>query len=421
MHPASKNPRKIACIRCRTRKKRCDHAVPTCGECRRSGSECVPYGARKSGSFATIPVAYLRQLEAHAAEAQRSPPPTDMIAHGISTQETAEDSDGANDSASPFDGGGYISDTSRGARLVLQSEQRQVDMEGPEINIPNDGPPRRFSCNSLAGSSMTTPQTVLSTIGKDWLDHYTKIYFRHVQPQWTFIDEVAWRDAYATHSSRVFEAATYHFVIQMVLAIGALVSSSFRADCPHLAHASRLHDEAMNKNLGNVTGHSSPLIRTQAFLLMLLYAFHGPSPDPVSGSVMLVLMNCANLMDDTQEVNEHAGNLCVDYEHTRNMTIMSSHILNEVVASAWTYPQPFMFEILDEKVTYNLPFIAYSSNLTDFRSFNTPPKCLPVKRRRDSTVTYSNSGVSSQRFVTSTRSFRSWIPQIHSEKLADCA
>ncbi|KAF4912096.1 hypothetical protein CGCF415_v003993 [Colletotrichum fructicola] len=304
------------------------------------------------------------------------------MTHGISTQEAAEDFDGANDSASPFDGGGYISDTSRGARLVLQSEQRRVDMEGPEINIPNDGPPRRFSCNSLVGSSMTTPQTALSMIGKDWLDHYTNIYFRHVQPQWTFIDEVAWRDAYATHSSSLSEAATcHHFVIQMVLAIGALVSSSFRADCPHLVHASRLHDEAMNRNLGNVTGHSSPLIRTQASLLMLLYAFHGPSPDPVSGSVMLVLMNCANLMDDKHEVDLYAGNLCVDFEHTRNMTIMSSHILNEVVASAWTYPQPFMFEILDEKIFQHASQMPAGETETGFYSHIFQLRCIQSKIR----------------------------------------
>ncbi|KAH0429037.1 hypothetical protein CcaCcLH18_08664 [Colletotrichum camelliae] len=375
MHQASKNPRRIACIRCRTRKKRCDHAVPTCGECRRSGSECVPYGARKSGSFATVPVAYLRQLEAHAAEAQRSPPPTDMMTHGIGNNEAMGDSDGENDCASPFDGADYMSDASRDADPVLHPEPRQIHMGGPKVDIPNAGPARRFSLNSLAGSYMATAQTTLSIIGNDWLDHYANIYFRHVQPQWTFIDEVAWRDVYTTQSSGLFEAAScYHFVIQMVLAIGALVSSSFRADCPHLVHASRLHDEAMKKSLSSVTGHSSPLIRTQASLLMLLYAFHGPSPDPVSGNVMLVLMNCANLMDHKQEVDLHADSLCVDFEHSRNMTIMSSHILNEVVASAWTFPQTFMFEILDEKVGSHFAFNTNAYMLTACRSFSMPLK-----------------------------------------------
>ncbi|KAF5503605.1 hypothetical protein CGCF413_v005666 [Colletotrichum fructicola] len=86
-------------------------------------------------------------------------------------------------------------------------------------------------------------------------------------------------------------------------------------------------------------------------------------------------------MDDKHEVDLYAGNLCVDFEHTRNMTIMSSHILNEVVASAWTYPQPFMFEILDEKIFQHASQMPAGETETGFYSHIFQLRCIQSKIR----------------------------------------
>lgn len=50
----------IACVRCRTRKKRCDRASPICGECRRAGASCVRFEARRHREAAVVPIEYVR-------------------------------------------------------------------------------------------------------------------------------------------------------------------------------------------------------------------------------------------------------------------------------------------------------------------------------------------------------------------------
>ena len=77
--PSAKPPRRIACVRCRRTKKKCDHSVPVCGQCRRAGVECRQFRTHRTGDLITVPVSYFQHLEAkaHAAEldpAALSPP-----------------------------------------------------------------------------------------------------------------------------------------------------------------------------------------------------------------------------------------------------------------------------------------------------------------------------------------------------------
>ena len=63
--------RDIACARCFQHKRKCDHAKPSCGECRRKGAECLPARSRKAGDNITIPLDYLKRLEKRVAELDR--------------------------------------------------------------------------------------------------------------------------------------------------------------------------------------------------------------------------------------------------------------------------------------------------------------------------------------------------------------
>lgn len=65
----------IACIRCRHRKKKCDHSLPKCGECKRAGSECVRFQERKARDAASVPWEYVKGLEMRLAHTSRDPRP----------------------------------------------------------------------------------------------------------------------------------------------------------------------------------------------------------------------------------------------------------------------------------------------------------------------------------------------------------
>lgn len=62
----------IACIRCRHRKKKCDHALPKCSECRRAGSECVRFQERKPRDASSVPWEYVKGLEGRLAQVEKN-------------------------------------------------------------------------------------------------------------------------------------------------------------------------------------------------------------------------------------------------------------------------------------------------------------------------------------------------------------
>ena len=385
-------------MRCRTRKKRCDHAVPTCGECKRSSSRCIQYGMRTSGSFATVPVSYLRQLEAQVAgfqhdshtgnlaatdvsqfsdhtegangednyispfsgnveaEAEESVPlaagETTTASVGISCAGVAVDMQPNDPQSSPTEidqGGGFL-DTSRNrhARFGVDTQQGGPTGLGSRPLHQHEGV--NLPCPDGEADTLETENTCLY-IGEDWMDHYASTYFHHVQPQWSFLDDRAWAITFAAWKKDPSSPNPAHrFIIQLVLAVGALMCSSFRADCPHLLHAFRAHDGAVRRYLGRITQHPSALLRTQASLLLILYAFHSPSSASIPSDLLLVLMSCTNLMNQAEGSDPESKELGKSFERVRRHAIMSSAIINELVSSAWTYPQTFVFEFLDDSV-----------------------------------------------------------------------
>lgn len=372
-------PRQIACVRCRRRKKRCDRAVPVCGECSKTGSECVQVGVKTHGPMTTVPTAYLQQLESQitAMQQRTRDPGVDVDDTQIQHEESSY--------LSPFENScedDTRSSANNGEATHLHREDYEMGNAAlSQANyLPTRSPPvgadldastsitysptqpvcelrtmtsqhRRQSSRPLLPSISDTQIThELSSIGDDWMDHYAYTYFRHAQPQWSFLDEKTWRMSYrawTTGSNRLEEAQI--FILQLVLAIGAVLSSSYRQDCPHLIHASRFYEAAIQRYLGSIPQHRSPLMRTQASLLMLIYSWHDSSHNVVPSIIMLVLLNCESLIDQIM-AEDAAGEGTSANRLIRRQCVMSCQIVNEVVSSAWSYPQSFLFETLDNKV-----------------------------------------------------------------------
>lgn len=205
---------------------------------------------------------------------------------------------------------------------------------------------------------MTAPWTLLdletsNTLPRDWAEHYSSVFFQHIQPQWPFMDEAAWEHNFAEWLREPNSlSGPSRFLIQVALSIGALVCSSFRPNCPHMRHSQGLYSNAMWNDLDELTRGKSMLLRTQGALLLLIHAFHGPSPDPIEQSLKLAMMNCVSLMSEADEPELHSDQ--GEAEHSRDIcqrVVMSCHILNEVVSSGWTFPQDIMGEILGDKVS----------------------------------------------------------------------
>ncbi|KAF5009776.1 hypothetical protein FDECE_4049 [Fusarium decemcellulare] len=357
----TKPPRRIACVRCRTRKKRCDHAIPVCGECKKSGSECIQAGVRRSGSVTTVPTAYLQQLETQLSELQGPSSPRQGLIAPVDEEAAGHGDDQESGYPSPMDNDSQFQPWAPDLTIEVAADDLS-----PMASTRNAAPStcsrdtalsqRRPASrtSNITHESLLTKQREQASIGKDWLDHYAHVYFCHIQPQWSFLDEEAWNrqfDAWNTSASKLEGAQL--FILHLVLAIGALLSSSYRHDCPHLTHAQKLHKSAVRHHLLAVNQHPDPLIRTQAFLLILIHAFHDSSHDAVQSSIMVALMNCGNLMgqDDSQVLG---GDRYSSYNLLRKQCIMSCHIVNEVISSAWTFDQPFMFEMLDEEIFGNV-------------------------------------------------------------------
>lgn len=366
-----KQLRRIACVRCRRRKKRCDHALPICGECRKAGLlQCIQSGVVRQGSSVTIPLAYLRHLEEGLSQ---SPP-------GSAFYQNQRDGVDATDSTKHDTSGG----SSTGG---LPRDLSPVEL-GPQTAYPSPAKDAAFShtgyratstvhasdcvgepapgtsclaqkqyaesATAAAGSRIVLDGEIAKALPLAWAEHYASIYFQHMQPQWPFMDQASWYSSFAawlddpnslTRPSR--------FLVRLVVSIGALVCSSFRPNCPHLQNSQSTYRSALQYDLGDLMRSKSMLPRTQGALLLLVYAFHGSSPEPIEQCLRFAMMNCVSLITELEEQPEHQRRE-VDAQNSRNIyqsVVMSCHILNEVVSSGWTYPQDLMGEIGDDKVS----------------------------------------------------------------------
>ncbi len=199
-------------------------------------------------------------------------------------------------------------------------------------------------------------------IGEDSIGQYANLYFRYIQPQWPFLNERAWRDLFGLWKQESIYGqlkAHQQFMLRMVIAIGAVLCSYSQLDGVHFSHASKIHEGVIQNHFGYVLAHPSALAKTQSALLLLVYYLHGPSPSSIYNTLNLMLMQCSILMTE-HERNEALGARPRGYvyaeQQMRRHTIMSCHIINEVISSAWTYPESPTHNFLDEKVRRNNSF-----------------------------------------------------------------
>lgn len=165
------------------------------------------------------------------------------------------------------DDGTYCVDTDN---VFDGDDTTMSNLYSPSQSIPD---PQYQSQPAGSAFNRSQPRHDLTSIGSDWLDHYAEIYFRHAQPQWSFLDEDDWNtkyQAWMTSPSAVDD--THVFILLLALAVGALLSSSYHQNCPYLTHASRLYETAVRDYLGSITQHQSALTRTQASILMVIYS-----------------------------------------------------------------------------------------------------------------------------------------------------
>ncbi|CAG7924445.1 unnamed protein product [Penicillium olsonii] len=331
--------RDIACARCFRLKRKCDHAKPSCSECRRKGAECLPARSRKAGDSITVPLSYLKQLETEVAElnARSKSVERDTCDAGVQTD---FDLDESRQLASP-DG------------IARSPQCPDWQLSNKPERSPGFWPLDMFSL--LPDSSFDLPWVdvaPLCTFNSDdtpWLKElYANMYFSVTQREWPFLDEAVWK---TWHSQGVSQGQDEWriFFLQMVYAVGASLSSTLHRDPSHSVRSHDFYTVAM-RYYPHVVGHSSMLLQIQASLLMILYALHSPSSEEITASVSSVLPFCVATMAEIRkyafESRESAG-IGIDDVLLEKMFI-TCYMLNEVIVSGWDRPVSISYRVVDD-------------------------------------------------------------------------
>lgn len=352
-------PRDIACARCFRLKRKCDHAKPTCGECRRKGAECLPARSRKSGDSITVPVAYLKDLERRVAELEGSYSGKSMSVElcdvGVQTDLVGNESNEVNmapSAQSPY----WADGPEESQALVLTSEvQPQSQTFRLSPSSPSLFTDAFFQLNDESLDFFRLdrrPTPPLVGENSIWLTElYTNIYFSISHREWPFLNEAAWKRWHREEGVTGQEEWRFFF-LRMVYAIGASLCSTMHRDPAHLTRSKELYGSAMNY-YPHVVGHPSMVLQVQASLLLIVYALHSPSSEEISTTVSSILPFC------TAAITHLRKNARVDWDDesaaasgevmSENMFI-ACYMLNEVIASGWDRPVSPSYRIVDDDV-----------------------------------------------------------------------
>ncbi|PLN80665.1 hypothetical protein BDW42DRAFT_201207 [Aspergillus taichungensis] len=368
--------------------RRCDHAKPMCGECRRRGTECLPMKSRKDGQDITIPLEYLKQLESRIAELDRPPAATHDA--GVQTdfpnQLPGPHTAALSDVADSGPGGlhpagqqmfGTSDDYSQNdlLRHVAASEQdlmRGSDMrahvprlEGALISrLAYEVYPGRPGWDFYAGTDVESPHAGYPV----WQEEvYANLYFSITHWVWPFLDSGAWRTWRQEWNSDSEADQWKGFLVKMVLAIGALSCNVLQPSQGHSAHAADLYTAAM-AYYPYVMGHESAILQIQASILMVLYALQCPSAEEISTAVSSIVPFCTATVADLRkhaasgngDDQGHAGG---PGEVLTETLFITCFMLNEIVVSGWDRPVSASYRAIDDDV-YSLRNEVPSSSST---------------------------------------------------------
>ncbi|KAF6794663.1 binuclear zinc transcription factor [Colletotrichum sojae] len=315
----------IACIRCRHRKKKCDHAFPKCGECKRAGSECVRFQERKPRDAASVPWEYVKGLELRLAQVEKN-------------------------------------------------------LVNCMALIRKQGNPSPASVASREGSMFRTPinlhenQFLPRPPSDDDIGLLRKAdfacYFQFVHPNWCFLDEGVLREWFQLCvEQRAAPNSFQLFFVQMVCAVGALYSSHSDRGCPHVARSRSLLEQALSQCLPDAI-RQSPHIRTKAYLMVLVSAFHNPRPFELRDATRDAVMEITQRLSTYQSPNSFTPMGTVpsppSTEDVKDRSLlMHCYSVYEMLATMWNGWLRELVGPLDEKVYNQGIWLTFDGCLTD--------------------------------------------------------
>ncbi|KAJ5834023.1 hypothetical protein N7447_000049 [Penicillium robsamsonii] len=347
--------RDIACARCFRHKRKCDHAKPSCGECRRKGAECLPARSRKTGDNITIPLEYLRQLEKRVAELDREPSVTETTVEtcDAGVQTDFEDLEHKRNDSDYLVTDQNSSRVEKDESLILLS-----DLQHSSHGSPRTSPPS-FSSDAFSLFPETTfdvpwidlaPSYPLTDGDSPWpRELYTNVYFSVTHREWPFLNEAAWK---SWHAEAILDGQDEWkaFFLQMVYAIGASLCSNLQRDPSHSVRSKEYYASAM-RYYPYVVGHSSMVLQIQASLFMILYAMHSPSSEDITTSVSSVLPFCTAAMTEIQKhvsIYRDNGSMTESSEILSENMFITCYMLNEVIVSGWDRPVSAAYRVVDD-------------------------------------------------------------------------
>ncbi|KAJ5131262.1 uncharacterized protein N7515_007301 [Penicillium bovifimosum] len=333
-------PRDIACARCFRHKRKCDHAKPSCGECRRKGAECLPARSRKAGDNITIPLEYLRQLEQQVAELDRRSSVTDSTVEtcdvGVQTDLAKEDGNGLDIVPNYLMADQNISSGANNVdSLMPLLPELQQAVQGPPCTPPS------FSSDEFSLFPEATfefpwmemsPSISLTGDDSPWLkDLYTNVYFAVTHREWPFLNEAAWK---SWHADAILDGQEEWkaFFLHMVYAIGASLCNNIQRDPSHLVRAKEFYASAM-RYYPHIVVHPSMVLQIQASLFMILYAMHSPSSEEITTSVSSVVPFLHSLDDRNAQT-------CLN---TRRQWLD-----DRIIVSGWDRPASDVYRVIDD-------------------------------------------------------------------------
>ncbi|KAF5496618.1 Positive regulator of purine utilization [Colletotrichum fructicola] len=332
--------REIACCRCRRRKKKCDKRRPLCGECARSGAECVPLAPKKS-AMTTLPAGYVHLLEEHIATletrlrqsnpsiagdhflsdprarpvntpasmdliADDAVPPLNMLSRlsdgplDVAGPASPTDPPGAGPVATPdwvlgtfdeaidFDlaalSGRDISPLTNPPRdrMTDQSQSEPTTFEADDIQDMEPGAPSLQL--AIQEERLTESYLPLSVAGR-----YVKEYFTSAHPMWPFLHRQQWEDWWKYWSGparQMNSPGSQTFFVDMVLSIGALLVHGSTPSSEHLDLSRASFQRAMAKYRSYEIQESSPILQldgsvsSEELRLGNPFEFNSAAPSP---------------------------------------------------------------------------------------------------------------------------------------------
>ncbi|KAJ5096728.1 hypothetical protein N7456_007449 [Penicillium angulare] len=346
--------REIACARCFRLKRKCDHAKPTCGECRRKGAECLPARSRRTGDSITVPLAYLKELEKRVAELEGH---SRNNGTNVELRDVGVQTDSIDELDTPPDNMCMLWDPREKSPPWKQDWVPEVSFLASQGRISR--PPSQVSFTDTFTLSDETlnflrldKSSVSPLIGDDspWLTElYTNIYFTITHREWPFLNEATWK-SWQSESISEGREEWRTFFIRMVYAIGASLCSTMHRDPAHSTRSRELYMSAMSY-YPHVVGHSSMVLQVQASLLLIVYSLHSPSSEEIVTSVSSIVPFCTAAMTEIRksaratrdgEVTAASGEVL-----TENMFI-ACYMLNVIIASGWDRPLSDAYQAVED-------------------------------------------------------------------------